>query len=77
MELLAYIVTGAVSFVVGALLTGFAYSAQQVKDLASKDRAIAELEKAIIRMNSQIAIWENELSIEERIKQEVARATHE
>jgi len=77
MELLAYIVTGAISFVVGALLTGFAYSAQQVKDLASKDRAIAELEKAIIRMNSQIAIWENELSIEERIKQEVARATHE
>ena len=77
MELLAYIVTGAISFVVGALLTGFAYSVQQVKDLASKDRAIAELEKAIIRMNSQIAIWENELSIEERIKQEVARATHE
>lgn len=77
MELLAYIVTGLVSFIIGALLTGFAYSAQQVKDLAMKDRTISELEKSIIRMNSQIAIWENELSIEERIKQEVARATHE
>lgn len=77
MELLAYIVTGLVPFVIGALLAGFAYSAQQAKDVASKDRTISELEKSIIRLNSQLVILENELSIEERIKQEVARATHE
>ena len=64
-------------FFLGYALCYWYVKHEGLKQLADKQSCIHDLELRITQAEAQIAIWTAELQLDERVKREVAKYTHE